>query len=521
MTQSLRVLSIEDDPVDAYLISSAFRRWGGGHLELVAARSLGEGLALLARAEPSVVLLDLSLPDALDTEGVKALRRAAPDLPVIVFSGTDDEQLALRALQAGAADYLLKNRLEPSQLACMVTAAVERHRLTRALAAAQRAELERRDAFLSHVSHELRTPLSVIEQFTSILADGLAGPLSDEQAECTDVLARNAKQLRRMVADLLEVSRVQGGQLRVERRAVLLDEVVDQTVAGLLPLAHQREHTVEVHVEPGLEVHADPQRLGQVLSNLFENAIKFTPTGGRLSVIGRPSPHGDDQVQLTVADTGCGIDKDELATIFERFAQGRRGQGDSSRAGLGLGLHISRQIMEAHDGWLWAESRHGQGSRFHLTLPRWSLETLLQPLLARQHGYDEPLVEVRARLAGGRPQASDRELLDQLVAQAAAEVDGVVLPARDGQRRLVARAAGPTLRGLVQRLRQRHARQAREGAGVLRVERHVLHAPRQDGPAPGAARLARRLARDGAAGEPPGEGPSPAADGFSAARPGA
>lgn len=503
MSLTIRVLSIEGNPVDAYLIRIAFDRIRRRAFELVQVASLREGLAQLAEEEHQVVLLDLSLPDARGIAAVQRIREAHPAVPILVFSGLDDENLALRALQAGAQDYLVKGHFDVTMLDSMVLHAIERQRLSLALDRVRRRDIERRDEFLSNVSHELRTPLAAIEQFTSILGDGLMGPLNEQQIECTDVLMRNAKQLRRMVDDLLEVSRVDTDKLRLDRSHVDLGDVIRETLHGLSTKAERRKIKTIVELQDSLPVHADPMRIAQVVANLYENAIKFTPRGGTVWIKASPWVDDRDQVEISIKDTGCGIDATELQSIFERLVQAEGRDSDASRQGLGLGLYISREILNAHEGCLWAESSPGQGSTFRFTLPIWRLERVLLPLVGGNRPAIEPIQLLRVE-ALCRHDGSDkvprraRATVNELVRRSAAEAGGVVLPADDGAALVVLPISGTRLPLLVRRLRQRFARHPDVDGRALRlsVQRSPLADPTNipwGPPASLAAELARRV----------------------------
>jgi len=502
VTAPRRLLSIEDNPVDAYLIRATFkalaRRRAAARFELTQAASLAEGLRELERCDPHVVLLDLVLPDASGPQAVTRLAHARPDVPILVLTSRDDEALALRALQAGAQDYLVKGRLDMRLLDRVVLHAIERQRLSSALARAHERELERRDEFLSHVSHELRTPLSAIQQFASILGDGLTGELPAEQAECVEVVSRNARHLRRMVDDLLDVARLDAGRLVVRRAPVPLQPIVERTLADLSARVAQKGLRLSTRLSPTAQVYADPMRAGQVLANLLENAVKFTPEGGSIQVSLSAGQDGPEFVRLSVTDSGCGIEPGELAGIFGRLRQAPSAPCEDSRRGLGLGLHICRQIVERHGGWIWAESTPGEGSSFHVTLPVFSLERMLAPLLARREGRDEPFHVVGISwLEGQRPSARQLESVDAAVRRCGEEAQGVVLPSRSNghERRLVLRSSGAVARALVQRLRRRLTRHASPSDSAPRpqISRHLLLSPPPGGCASVLPELGRRL----------------------------
>src|SRR5208337_5155435 len=183
------------------------------------------GLACLKAETPSVVLLDLNLPDSHGAETFRRLIEHAPNVPVVVLSGQDDEGLAMKAVHNGVQDYLVKTNLSSKHLERAIRYAVERQALLRALGIAQKKELEFKNRFLSHVSHELRTPLTCIHQYVTLLLDGLAGPLAPDQSDHLKTVLKSVNQLHAMIRDLLEATRAEGGKLRIERRCISLGEI--------------------------------------------------------------------------------------------------------------------------------------------------------------------------------------------------------------------------------------------------------------------------------------------------------
>ena len=233
---------------------------------------------------------------------------------------------------------------------------------------ARRAQLELKDQLLSHVSHELRTPLTAAHQFVAIVQDGIAGPVTDRQSEYLDITTRNLTQLSRMIGDLLDASRSETGKLKVEPEAVRIDHLLGEVIPATRAAAADRGIDVTLDAPAHMPtVLADPGRVRQVVTNLVDNALKFTPSGGHVTI---RAELDEDRAfaRVSVADTGRGIPPEDLDHLFERLYQA--GTDDSvSRQGLGLGLFISREIVLRHGGRIWAESEVGRGSSFHFTLP--------------------------------------------------------------------------------------------------------------------------------------------------------
>lgn len=238
--------------------------------------------------------------------------------------------------------------------------------------------------FLATISHELRTPLTSVIGFSEMLLDGVAGDLTDAQREYVQTILDRGEELLRLITQLLELSRMEVGSMRLELAPTDLGPLVERAVETLRPEAVRAGVEVRSEIEPGAvpRVLVDAPKIGQVLLNLLGNAIKFTPSGGQVVVravtapIHRPFEEEDlfgeeahDAVRVSVEDTGEGIEADKLERIFDRFYQ-----VDSSptrrHGGAGLGLAIVKSIVEAHGGEVWAESTRGVGTTIHVTLPR-------------------------------------------------------------------------------------------------------------------------------------------------------
>ena len=248
------------------------------------------------------------------------------------------------------------------------TALLERERLLESERAA-RADAERanrlKDEFVAIVSHELRTPLNAMMGWTEILANDESD--ADTRERAVDVLRRNTRLQAQLVSDLLDMSRMLSGKLRLDLRSVELSAVIQDAVQTVQSAADNKGLEIETDVEPGVGIAlADPARLQQVLCNLLLNAVKFTPAGGRVSVTLRQIDAG---AEITVSDNGVGIRPELLSSIFDRF---RQADSSASRrfGGLGLGLAIVKQLVEMHGGTVRAASPgDGQGASFTVSLP--------------------------------------------------------------------------------------------------------------------------------------------------------
>ena len=221
--------------------------------------------------------------------------------------------------------------------------------------------LQLRDTVLAIVAHDIRTPLSTILMTTQLLEDDR---LSKEQrTHFIGIIRRASSHIERLIHDLVDISRIENSQLFLERVPTRLHRLLTDIVDSHRPMAEARSITLRLDmpdVDPVIDL--DRERIAELLGNLLTNALKFTPRGGAVTVLCIPSA---DTVKISVADTGVGIPEEELEHIFERFWQAEHAR----RAGAGLGLAISKGIVEAHGGTISVNSRVGQGSTFHVVLP--------------------------------------------------------------------------------------------------------------------------------------------------------
>ncbi len=345
-----------------------------------------EAIASIDRARPDLIILDLLMPGV---DGFAVLRHLAdhpgPFLPVIVRSGAPQREVRLRALTLGAHEFLglpfdedelnvrihsmlsLKEARETAErrtrdLEVMVA---ERTRDLRIAVEDLRRSNRYKDEFLSVVSHELRTPLGVMIAYASSLEDGVAGELTESQLNMVRNISLGGERMLELVSNLLDMSMMAAGKFRVNLRSECYEPIVAQAVAAVRPLAEKKRITVstELHVPDPVEL--DEQRTVQVLSNLVQNALKFTDAGGKV-VIKAFLRDGDLVTEVT--DTGIGIEPDDQRRLFKQFKQVDM---SSTRevGGSGLGLSLAKAIVEAHGGEIGVRSKPGAGSTFWFTLP--------------------------------------------------------------------------------------------------------------------------------------------------------
>jgi PAS domain S-box-containing protein len=249
----------------------------------------------------------------------------------------------------------------------------ERKKIAIVLEEAQQERARLQEKFLSHVSHELRTPLTAIYFFTTNVLDGIFGDLTPEQHKHLALALNNVTQLKDMVSDLLDITRVDTHKLTLAHQPTSLVKVTAEVLSTCRTNASAKNISLHADFAPNLPlVWADPARVRQILTNLIDNGVKFTPDTGTISVKAKFFGEDHDFVCVLVSDSGCGISAENREIIFDRLAQ-VTGSGELSRSGLGLGLFISKELVSRHGGRIWLDSRPGHGSTFYFTLPVFSL----------------------------------------------------------------------------------------------------------------------------------------------------
>jgi len=371
-----RVLLVDERRADARRIADQLEDVTEPRVEVTCVQTLEEGIAAAPRHD--VVLLDLSLPDAPSLEAVTRMIAATRALPIVVLIGRRDEQLGIAAVAAGAQDYLDEDDATPALLVKTLRSAIERKKAeanaqrfaqtpealalaaenARLLVDAQRA-VRARDELLAIVSHDLRNPLGVVDLALDLLVR------DPERSELALPRAQRAvDRMKRLIEDLLEVSRIDAGTLRIDPKPTELGPVLTEAAEqhGVLCMGKGVLFVPDVAGDLGT-LDVDRHRLAQVIANLLGNALELTPEGGHITLFA----HGDrDHVTIGVSDTGAGIAPDHLAHIFDRFWQAP----DRRRGGVGLGLAIVKGIVDAHRGTVDVESTPGKGTTFRVTLPR-------------------------------------------------------------------------------------------------------------------------------------------------------
>ena len=425
MSDRLHILVAEDSALQAAVLRRLLSE--NGYLVTVA-KDGQEAWDFLDKSNeaPALVVSDIEMPNV---DGYELCRRVKGDpryggVPVILLTNLGDPLHVVSGLQAGADNYITKpfdNKLlldrissllaNPSlyektdgaetlsfrlngkdftirsnsgQILNLLLSTFEGavwqnqqlHKSNQELSIAHREIAEKNEQlkklmamqnqFLGMVTHDMRNPLGVIQGYSRIMADGLGGPLTEKQAKFSEAIHRSSKSLIALVNDLLDISEIESGNLRLEKQPTNLVALVEQAVELNGFLAEDKNIQIIPSVEPIPVTMLDPNKIEQVINNLLSNAIKYSQPNSQVRLDLRPSER--TWVEISVTDRGQGIPKEEQANIFQHY-QRTSVKSTAGEKSTGLGLAIVKRIVEGHDGTITLDSEPGRGSTFTVRLP--------------------------------------------------------------------------------------------------------------------------------------------------------
>ncbi|KQV37823.1 response regulator [Massilia sp. Root335] len=417
LTEKPKILVVNDDAASLLALTSLLEQWADeSNYEVLSARSGQDALRQVLRHDFAVILLDVNMPgmDGFETAEAIHQRPRSADIPIIfVTAFLADEIDRLKAYQRGAADFLftpvipqvlrakvqvfvalatkneqLKRQAEKlSQRTTELTATNKR--LVREMEERRAAERKSsaKDEFLAMLGHELRNPLSAISSASSLL--GMPGVGPDSIGRARLIIQRQSQHLSRIVDDLLDLSRAMSGKILLSRKRLDIATLVSSCLDTFRATGRTAGYDIDVQLAPGW-VDGDATRLEQIATNLIDNALKYTPAGGRIEIAVAAN---EADIVLRVSDSGVGIAPDLLPHVFDVFVQGAISI-DRSQGGLGIGLSLVRRLVELHGGSVSASSPGSSGgSTFEIRLPRTEPGAATDvPAHARAREADKPTV---------------------------------------------------------------------------------------------------------------------------------
>ncbi|HEY0681282.1 MAG TPA: hybrid sensor histidine kinase/response regulator [Steroidobacter sp.] len=372
MTERSRILLVDDIEENLVALEALLRR---DDADIVTARSGTEALELVLQHEFALAFIDVQMPEMNGFELAEYMRGAERSkyIPIIFLTaGTGDANRVFRGYESGAVDFLFKP-VDPTVLRhksdTFIGLDQQRKKLARQYEQLQESEallreaVQAREDVLAVVSHDIRNFLQAIKSGVQMLNKPPEKLGPDARAAIHGRLSSTVDLMSRVIADLLDMASIRSGRIEVKPEPEIALQLINEAVAVHEPLAVQKGITLLSECEmPTAVVVCDRERILQVFANLLGNAIKFCRHGDRIKVCLRRS---EDGIQASVIDTGPGIASSDLPLVFDAYFSGAKNR----RNGTGLGLYITKRIVEAHDGRIWIESEPGKGTAVHFTLP--------------------------------------------------------------------------------------------------------------------------------------------------------
>ncbi len=351
-----RLLIVDDVPDNLFLVRTILEEEG---YEIITLSNGQDALKIIETEPPDLILLDVMMP-VMDGYEVTRRVRAMKDLPFIpiLLITAYDRANAVKGLDLGA-DEFIRKPIEADELLARVRSLL---RLKHSIAERDRIDRQRQD-FVSRLPHDLRTPLVDADRMLGLLQDGVLGEISPEICEALKIMGRSNSNLLEMVNKLLDVYRYESGSKTINLRSIDLQELLDQVVQELKPIAISKNLELIANLEDIGMVKGDRLELLRVFNNLIGNALKFTESGS----VHVSLKSDQSEAIIAIADTGTGVPLEEQPFLFQRFSQ-----GNHQKQGSGLGLYLSHYIVNAHEGKILVKSPNQgsqKGSTFFVHLP--------------------------------------------------------------------------------------------------------------------------------------------------------
>ncbi|CCI02224.1 Two-component hybrid sensor and regulator [Microcystis aeruginosa PCC 9443] len=367
MLNQLKILIVDDEEADRNNVRRLLKK-SGIETEITEAADYEEAKEKMSNNLFDCVLIDYLLPDQDGLTLVREIRQQGITIPLIVLTGHGNEEIAVDMMKAGASDYLSKFRLSPLRLNQAMQNALRIYEAEQEAAIAKQEKehlAKQKEDFIARMTHDLRTPLVSANHILELFQEGLYGEITSEMSRVIQVIIRSNKNLLEMVSNLLEVYFHENGEKKLNFTKFKIIDLLEEVSQELAPLAREKGLELSLNAENTGEIflNGDILELRRVFSNLISNGIKFTEQGYvKIHLI--PATEEDAFVTIVIEDTGMGIAAEELPRIFERLYS-----GSLENSTNGLGLYLSRRIIDAHGGTITVTSELERGSRFSVRLP--------------------------------------------------------------------------------------------------------------------------------------------------------
>ena len=361
MENKSRVLVIDDEEV---VLDSCAQILEGGNYQIATAMDGTFGLNLVQEFKPDLVFVDLKMPGISGFDVLQRIHDCDPSIVAIVITGYATVSSAVEAMKKGAYDFLPKP-FTPDEFRFITRRGLEKRRLELETIALRREKEMLREHFAAIVSHELKAPLNAVQQNLFVLDQELSGKLTEDQTARLERIKSRIDDLLKLVRAWLRVVSVDMGKLKEGFAPVSVVSSISKAIESVEPYAVRKDIEIVSSINDRLRpIEGDDVTLTEALVNIIGNAVKYSYTGSQVLVRAEEKA---DNILITVSDTGVGIPSEDLPHIFEGFYRGKSGQ--AGEGGHGLGLALSRQIVEAHNGTISVESEMGKGATFVVSLP--------------------------------------------------------------------------------------------------------------------------------------------------------
>jgi two-component system sensor histidine kinase/response regulator len=361
MSNQSRILIIDDEEV---ILDSCTRILKGGAYKIATATNGLLGLDLVKEFQPDLVYVDLKMPGISGIEVIEKIRDSDPTLVVIVITGFATVSSAVEALKNGAYDCLPKP-FTPDEFRLITQRGLDKRRLILETIQLRREKEMLREQFAAIVSHELKAPLGAVQQNLYVLTSELSNQLTEDQKARFGRMQTNISDLINLILTWLRVLSVDVLKIRENFKPTSISTIISKATDSILPQATRKDLEIISSVKEPLHlVNGDEGTLVETIVNILGNAIKYSRTGNQIII---KAEEIENNIIVSVTDTGIGISKEDLPFIFNDFYTGKDGQ--KIEKSTGLGLSIARRIIEAHDGTISVESELSKGSTFTIRLP--------------------------------------------------------------------------------------------------------------------------------------------------------
>ena len=359
-TQS-KILIIDDEEI---VLDSCTQILASGNFDIRTAKNGTLGVSLIEGYRPDLVFVDLKMPGISGFEVLEKIQEIDPTIVTIVITGFATIGSAVEAMQRGAFDFLPKP-FTPDELRLITRRGMEKRKLVTETQALRREKELLREHFAAIVSHELKSPLAAVQQYLYALSGELSSQLTEDQLRRFERIQTRIDDLMKLIHTWLRAITVDIESIKENFKPISISSVISKAVESIEPQAIRKDISIHTTIQDDIYlVEGDEGTLVEALVNLVGNAVKYSPTGNQVEIT---ASNKDDQIRIRIEDNGIGISKEDLPFIFEDFYTGTTDR--NTERGSGVGLALTKRILEAHNGSVSVESELGKGSIFTLCLP--------------------------------------------------------------------------------------------------------------------------------------------------------